>query len=56
MSDEWLNINFATGHHGNGSRIAVGIAENATDVHLYIVMKAISGSSDHDERPLVLQH
>ena len=43
VSDEWLNINFATGHHGNGSRIAVGIAENATDVHLYIVMKAIFG-------------
>ena len=36
MSDEWLDINFATGHHSNCCWVAIGIAENASDVHLYI--------------------
>ena len=34
VSDERLDINFATGHHSNCCRVAVGVAENASDVHL----------------------
>merc|ERR1712183_831341 len=34
VSDKWLDIHFATGHHSNCCRVAVGVAENASDVHL----------------------
>ena len=34
VSDERLDVNFATGHHGNCRWVAVGVPENTSDIHL----------------------
>ena len=34
MGDEWLDVNFATSHHGDSCWVAVGVTENASDINL----------------------
>ena len=34
VGDEWLDVNFATSHHGDSCWVAVGVTENASDINL----------------------